>query len=85
MYNWREVKLMKKRTIARQFKLPLDEDNLNSVYNNENAIIIDEKVFQDRNGGDVIVFLKYEIEGGEEPITVKRNKIDAGILGEFDF
>lgn len=84
MYNWREVNNMKKRTIAKQFKLPLDEDNLNSVYNNENAVIIDEKIFQDRNGGDVIVFLKYELEG-EEPPTVKRNKIDAGILGEFDF
>lgn len=50
----------KKSVKARQFKLPLDEGLLNSVLNNDSIFILDEKIFQDRNSGDVIVYLKYE-------------------------
>jgi len=64
------------RIIGKQFKLPLEEESLNIVYNNENAIIIDEKVFQDKSG-DIVIFLKYELHGGS--ISPKEES-----LGEYD-
>jgi hypothetical protein len=44
---------------SKQFKLPLEEQLLNRVYNNQYVTILDEKVFQDKTG-DVVVYLKYE-------------------------
>ena len=55
--------MQRPRVIGKQFKLPLEEESLNIVYNNENAIIIDEKVFQDKSG-DIVIFLKYELHAG---------------------
>lgn len=61
-------RLPKLKIAAKQFKLPLEEERLNRILNDENITIIDEKVFQDRTG-DVVVYLKYEFleQNTEEP------------------
>lgn len=67
--------MFKPKIIAKQFRLPLDETYLNRVFNNPDVVILDERVFQDKLG-DVVVYLKYELYGEEEPTEESNEDVE---------
>lgn len=50
---------------SKQFRLPIEEEALNRIYNLAGAVIIEKKIFQDR-AGDIVVYLEWQQISDEE-------------------